>query len=131
MVERFEVLRRVAMVFVLPCGVVLTGAERWDDVAVGEEMILWQIGEMGTGRSGCKLGEARRAARCQHLLIGHRWAPAKQLTARAFVRCLCRGIPGVHEAVWSLSLLSFYFLYPSTFNILEVRCGSSCTDAIC
>ncbi|KAI3431840.1 hypothetical protein D9Q98_010592 [Chlorella vulgaris] len=31
-----------------------------------------------------------------------------------------RGIPGVHEAVWSLSLLSFYFLYPSTFNILEV-----------
>lgn len=31
-----------------------------------------------------------------------------------------RGIPGVHEAVWALSFVSFYFLYPSTFNILEV-----------
>lgn len=31
-----------------------------------------------------------------------------------------RGIPGVHEAVWFLSFVSFYFLYPSTFNILEV-----------
>lgn len=27
---------------------------------------------------------------------------------------------GVHELVWGLSFLSFYFLYPSTFNILEV-----------
>ena len=26
----------------------------------------------------------------------------------------------MHEAVWGLSFLSFYFLYPSTFNILEV-----------
>ena len=42
--------------------------------------------------------------------------------------CLClpptpvahRGVPGVHSAVWGLSFLSFYFLYPSTFNILEV-----------
>lgn len=31
-----------------------------------------------------------------------------------------RGVPGVHEAVWALSFISFYFLYPSTFNILEV-----------
>ena len=31
-----------------------------------------------------------------------------------------RGVPGVHEFVWTLNLLSFYFLYPSTFNILEV-----------
>ncbi|KAG7668936.1 hypothetical protein Ndes2437B_g06671 [Nannochloris sp. 'desiccata'] len=31
-----------------------------------------------------------------------------------------RGIPGVHEAVWITSFISFYFLYPSTFNILEV-----------
>ncbi|KAI8107388.1 hypothetical protein M9435_002419 [Picochlorum sp. BPE23] len=31
-----------------------------------------------------------------------------------------RGIPGVHEAVWIASFISFYFLYPSTFNILEV-----------
>lgn len=31
-----------------------------------------------------------------------------------------RGLPGVHEAVWISSFVSFYFLYPSTFNILEV-----------
>ena len=31
-----------------------------------------------------------------------------------------RGVPGVHEAVWVSSFISFYFLYPSTFNILEV-----------
>lgn len=32
-----------------------------------------------------------------------------------------RGTPGVHAAVWGLSLVSFFFLYPSTFNLLEVR----------
>jgi uncharacterized membrane protein len=31
-----------------------------------------------------------------------------------------RGVPGVHELVWVLNFISFYFLYPSTFNILEV-----------
>lgn len=31
-----------------------------------------------------------------------------------------RGVPGVHELVWVLSFVSFFFLYPSTFNILEV-----------
>lgn len=31
-----------------------------------------------------------------------------------------RSIPGVHDAVWILNFISFYFLYPSTFNILEV-----------
>lgn len=31
-----------------------------------------------------------------------------------------RGVPGVHEAVWAMNFISFYFLYPSTFNILEV-----------
>ena len=32
-----------------------------------------------------------------------------------------RGEPGVHELVWVLNFISFFFLYPSTFNILEVR----------
>jgi len=32
-----------------------------------------------------------------------------------------RGVPGVHDVVWILNFISFYFLYPSTFNILEVR----------
>ena len=31
-----------------------------------------------------------------------------------------RGAPGVHAAVWALSFVSFVFLYPSTFNLLEV-----------
>lgn len=31
-----------------------------------------------------------------------------------------RGEPFVHEAVWVTSLISFLFLYPSTFNLLEV-----------
>lgn len=26
----------------------------------------------------------------------------------------------MHEAVWIMSLVSFFFLYPSTFNLLEV-----------
>nr|ALQ56934.1 15-cis-zeta-carotene-isomerase [Crocus ancyrensis] len=29
-------------------------------------------------------------------------------------------IPGVHELVWASSFISFLFLYPSTFNLLEV-----------
>jgi len=31
-----------------------------------------------------------------------------------------RGMPWVHETVWTLTFISFLFLYPSTFNILEV-----------
>lgn len=31
-----------------------------------------------------------------------------------------RGVSGVHELVWIISFISFFFLYPSTFNILEV-----------
>lgn len=29
-------------------------------------------------------------------------------------------VPGVHELVWVVSFVSFFFLYPSTFNLLEV-----------
>lgn len=31
-----------------------------------------------------------------------------------------QGVPGMHAFVWALSFVSFFFLYPSTFNILEV-----------
>ncbi|KAH7301954.1 hypothetical protein KP509_23G049900 [Ceratopteris richardii] len=31
-----------------------------------------------------------------------------------------QGIPGAHELVWLMSFISFFFLYPSTFNLLEV-----------
>ncbi len=32
-----------------------------------------------------------------------------------------RGQPFVHELVLTLNFVSFFFLYPSTFNLLEVR----------
>ncbi|KAL6644120.1 hypothetical protein ACP70R_018886 [Stipagrostis hirtigluma subsp. patula] len=31
-----------------------------------------------------------------------------------------QGISGIHELVWFSSFISFFFLYPSTFNLLEV-----------
>lgn len=31
-----------------------------------------------------------------------------------------RGAPFVHEFLWIINFVSFLFLYPSTFNILEV-----------
>ncbi|KAF3334364.1 15-cis-zeta-carotene isomerase [Carex littledalei] len=31
-----------------------------------------------------------------------------------------QAVPGVHELVWFSSFVSFFFLYPSTFNLLEV-----------
>ena len=34
--------------------------------------------------------------------------------------------PLVHELVWLLNFVSFYFLYPSTFNLLEVRNPAIC-----
>ncbi|MBW3586999.1 MAG: hypothetical protein KY448_14485, partial [Cyanobacteria bacterium 0813] len=31
-----------------------------------------------------------------------------------------QGVPGVKPAVWILSAISFLFLYPATFNLLEI-----------
>lgn len=31
-----------------------------------------------------------------------------------------QSVPGVHQLVWLSSFISFFFLYPSTFNLLEV-----------
>jgi zeta-carotene isomerase len=31
-----------------------------------------------------------------------------------------RSVLGVREIVWAMSFVSFFFLYPSTFNLLEV-----------
>lgn len=36
-----------------------------------------------------------------------------------------RRVTGVHEITFLLNFISFYFLYPSTFNLLEVRKTSS------
>ena len=37
-----------------------------------------------------------------------------------------RRAPYVHELVFALNFVSFYFLYPSTFNLLEVGSRSAC-----
>lgn len=31
-----------------------------------------------------------------------------------------QGLPGMQSLVWSLSAISFFFLYPATFNLLEI-----------
>ncbi|MBW4519594.1 MAG: hypothetical protein KME16_07825 [Scytolyngbya sp. HA4215-MV1] len=31
-----------------------------------------------------------------------------------------QGLPGLQELVWGLSAISFFFLYPATFNLLEI-----------
>ncbi|KAF6170035.1 hypothetical protein GIB67_042840 [Kingdonia uniflora] len=31
-----------------------------------------------------------------------------------------QGVPGLHELLWISNFISFFFLYPSTFNLLEV-----------
>eukprot|EP01026_Neomeris_dumetosa_P053418 TRINITY_DN4769_c0_g1_i4.p1 TRINITY_DN4769_c0_g1~~TRINITY_DN4769_c0_g1_i4.p1 ORF type:complete len:348 (-),score=20.65 TRINITY_DN4769_c0_g1_i4:145-1188(-) len=31
-----------------------------------------------------------------------------------------RGVPGIHSLAWIINFISFFFLYPSTFNLLEV-----------
>ncbi len=42
-----------------------------------------------------------------------------------------RGQPFVHELVWTLNFVSFFFLYPSTFNLLEVRCSVHQLQKMC
>ena len=31
-----------------------------------------------------------------------------------------QGLPGIHELVWLLTAISFFFLYPATYNLLEI-----------
>jgi uncharacterized membrane protein len=31
-----------------------------------------------------------------------------------------QGVPGIRSLIWGLSALSFFFLYPATFNLLEI-----------
>lgn len=31
-----------------------------------------------------------------------------------------QSVPGLHEVLWVANFISFFFLYPSTFNLLEV-----------
>lgn len=38
----------------------------------------------------------------------------------ALLSPLLQDVPGVHSAVWVMTLISFLFLYPATFNLMEV-----------
>lgn len=42
-----------------------------------------------------------------------------------------RGVPGVHDFIWILNFVSFFFLYPSTFNLLEVRASATHACIVC
>ena len=52
------------------------------------------------------------AASCVAYFINHRYDGAPLWDVR--------GVPGVHAAVWVTNYISFFLLYPSTFNLLEV-----------
>lgn len=52
------------------------------------------------------------------------------LTSNPFRSVPPQMIPGVHDACWITSFLSFVFLYPSTFNLLEVRRDSRVSSAV-
>ena len=49
---------------------------------------------------------------CQVYFINHRYDGIQLWQVQ--------GISGIHELVWLSSFISFFFLYPSTFNLLEV-----------
>ena len=40
--------------------------------------------------------------------------------SRKILSVACLTFAGVHSAVWILTFISFIFLYPSTFNLLEI-----------
>jgi zeta-carotene isomerase len=40
-------------------------------------------------------------------------------TAAVAADVLLSQAPGIHQVCWILSFISFWFLYPSTFNLLE------------
>ena len=42
-------------------------------------------------------------------------------TSRLSTKNSLSQVPGVHEFCWIMSFVSFWFRYPSTFNLLEVR----------
>lgn len=73
----------------------------------------------------------QRRAACPWRPLTSRWHGANNnKLASALTLALLQiqptqGVPGVHAAVWLTNFISFYFLYPSTFNILEVRAANT------
>lgn len=84
---------------------------------------------MPNQQSGCPAGEDLIGAKAYRVIFAFTSLPLAALALVYFINHRysgtplwnLRGVPGVHAATWLLSFISFYFLYPSTFNILEVQ----------
>ncbi|WP_416675635.1 NnrU family protein [Egbenema bharatensis] len=73
-------------------------------------------------------GEARLGARFYRVLFALASLPAATVLIIYFINHRydglrlwnLQGLPGVEPIVWGLSAISFLFLYPATFNLLEI-----------
>jgi uncharacterized membrane protein len=73
-------------------------------------------------------GEARIGARLYRVLFALASLPAATVLIIYFINHRydglrlwnLQGLPGVEPIVWGLSAVSFLFLYPATFNLLEI-----------
>jgi uncharacterized membrane protein len=73
-------------------------------------------------------GEARIGARLYRVLFALSSLPAATVLIIYFINHRydglrlwnLQGLPGVEPIVWGLSAVSFLFLYPATFNLLEI-----------
>uniref|UniRef100_A0A1D2ADV2 NnrU domain-containing protein n=1 Tax=Auxenochlorella protothecoides TaxID=3075 RepID=A0A1D2ADV2_AUXPR len=92
-------------------------------------LILTLFGVVHSGLAALRpQGEALIGARAFRVVFASLSLPLAGLAVMYFINHRydgvalwnIRGLPGVHSTVWALSFLSFYFLYPSTFNLLEV-----------
>jgi len=92
-------------------------------------LILFIFGLAHSGLAGLRSrGEALIGARAYRVLFGLVSLPLALVAVVFFINHRydgaplwdLRGVPGVHEFVWVTTFVSFFFLYPSTFNLLEV-----------
>lgn len=80
-------------------------------------------------------GERLMGARAYRVLFALTSLPLAALTVGYFINhryqgtqlWMIQGIPLVRPMVWLISFVSFWFLYPSTFNLLEVH-SHECMD---
>eukprot|EP00899_Mesostigma_viride_P008368 jgi/Mesvir1/17532/Mv08785-RA.1 len=92
-------------------------------------LILFVFAVAHSGLAGLRpVGEQIIGARGYRVLFGVVSLPLAVTAVVYFINHRYSGtqlwniqsVPGVHTAVWLASFISFFFLYPSTFNLLEV-----------
>lgn len=81
----------------------------------GGDLVAWRLGERG----------------CMHKRHGYTNYPPACVRYDGVPLWNLRGQPLVHEAVWALNFVSFFFLYPSTFNLLEARTPLAWRPCLC